>query len=214
MFNFFRKNINERKLAKAKIELSTVLQQNIDDSENSIKEFSTMIADFRKHKYHRHDAFLNLCVFSSIVEIDLTLLLERIQLSSRIQEKKLYARVIAVTIVDYIENINVLIGKDCIKELQLNHMDHFIDEFKALNKRFSMFRKANDFYLRDIRNNTLAHKCKDALTLKRAIDRVDPDEIFSQGMEVKAFGDEFVKISTKVLYFIIDYMTQGKKLNE
>ena len=212
MFNFFKKNKAQRELAKANI--SDVLQQNIDNSENSIKELSKMIVDFGKYKYHHHDAFLNLCIFSSIVDIDLTLLLERIPLSSRIQEKNLNARVIAVTIVDYIENINFLIGKDCLKELQLNNMNHFIEEFKALNKRFSMFRKTNDVYLRDIRNNTMAHKSKDALTLKRAIDRVDPERIFSHGLEVKGFGDEFVKLSTEVLNFILDYMTKGKKVKE
>lgn len=210
MFKLFKNNKAKRELAKAKIDLACALQQNIDDSETSIEEFSKMIIDFRKHKYHHHDAFLNLCVFSSLVEIDLTLLLERIPTCTRVQEKNLYARVIAVTIVDYIENINFLIGKECLRELQDNNMNHFVEDFKALNKRFSMFRKANDSYLRDIRNNAMAHKCKDALSLKRAIDRVDPDRIFSHGLEVKAFGDEFVKLSTSVLNFIIDYMTHQK----
>jgi hypothetical protein len=50
----------------------------------------------------------------------------------------------SVVIVDYLENVNVLIGRDCLAELKSNNMTDFIDEFKALNKKFSILKKEND----------------------------------------------------------------------
>lgn len=115
-----------------------------------------------------------------------------------------------ITIVDYLENINVLIGRDCLKELNENKMNDFVDEFKAIHKKFSNFRKENEKILRDIRNNTMAHKSTDALKLSEKIQNIHVEEIYNFGMKMKNYSKEYVDLSTKILYYIVDYMKEGR----
>jgi hypothetical protein len=212
MFEKLRKNKTLNELEKLKEELVVAIDDNINSSQQSIDDLSEILTDFKKQKYHKHDSFFNLCIFSDIISIDLIILLEKIRLSNREQEKKLYARVVALTIVDYLDNISVLIGRDCLSELKNNNMTEFLDEFKSLHKKFSTFKKDNDRILRDIRNNTIAHKSRDALKLNNHIKTLEVEKIYSFGIELKGYSKEFIDLSTKVIYYIADYMQEGRKL--
>ena len=71
-----------------------------------------------------------------------------------------------MTIIEYLEDINELIGKEMIQEIQQNNWDpKLIDELKVICKSYSELRKkyASDF--KEIRNNAAAHKTKDAKRL-------------------------------------------------
>lgn len=205
MFEKFRLN-------KARKKVKNAINDNLISSQESIEQMSKILRDFNGYKYHKHDNFLNLCIFSDVVNIDLTIMLERIRLSERNSEKKLYARVLATVIIDYLENINTLIGRDCLKELTENKMSEFASEFKAINKNFSNFRKENEKQLRDIRNNTIAHKSKNALILTDKIENIDVEEIYNFGMQLQEYSTEFTNLSTKIIYYIVDYMKEGRKL--
>ena len=205
MFNNFR-------LYQARKRTKKAINENLESTLQSISEISKMLRDFHTYKYHKHDSLLNLCIFSDVVNYDLTIMLERIQFSEREGEKKLYARILATIIIDYLENINTLIGKDCLKELTDNKMTEFIVEFKAINKNFANFRKENEKQLRDIRNNTIAHKSKDALVLTEKIENINVTEIYNFGLELKEYSKEFIDLSTKVILYIVDYMKNGRKL--
>ncbi len=204
--------IQKIQLLRLRNKVSKAIEENLLTTEKSINEISQIFRDFKKYKYNKHDSFLNLCIFSDIINIDITLLLENIRLSKREQEKKLYSRVLATTIVDYLENINSLIGKDCLQELNNNNMIEFVVEFKRINKNFSNFRKENERILRDIRNNTLAHKSKDALILNEKIQNINIKEIYNFGIQMKFYSKEFVDLSTKIILYIVDYMKEGRKL--
>ena len=212
MFEKLKQNKALAELDKAKKQLVGAIDENINSSQESINDMCKILADFKKHKYTKHDSFFNLCIFSEFVNMDLTILLEKVRLASRDQEKKLYVRVIALTIVDYLDNINVLIGKDCLAELKNNNMTEFLEEFKAIHKKFSIFRKDNERVLRDIRNNTIAHKSKDALKLNADINYISVEGIYNFGLELKIQTKEFIDLSTKVILYIVDYMKQGRKI--
>jgi hypothetical protein len=212
MLNWLRSKKSESEIKKIKKELSITIDENISAMQSSIEDVCQILTDFKKHKYTKHDSLFNLCIFSDIVNIDLTILLERIKIADRKQEKNLYARVMAVTIVDYLDNVSVLIGRDCLLELKNNNMTEFLDEFKAIHKKFSLFKNNNEKLLRSIRNNTIAHKTKDALKLNAQINTLDVDEIFNFGLELKLYSKEIVDLSTKIIYFIADYMREGRKL--
>jgi hypothetical protein len=201
-----------KKLETLKKELVVEIDKNINSSQQSIDDLSKILSDFKKHKYTKHDSFFNLCIFSDIIDIDLTILLEKFRLANRIQEKKLYARVIAVTIVDYLDNIGVLIGRDCLNELKANNMIEFLDDFKSIHKKFSAFKKDNERVLRDIRNNTIAHKSKDALKLNTYINNLNAEDIYDFGLELKTYAKEFIDLSTKIIWYIVDYMKAGRKI--
>lgn len=212
LLQWFKVLKNKRDINKLKRKLKIAIDKNISDSQNSIDDFSQMLTAFRNHDYTKHDSFLNLCIFSDVVEIDLTLLVEKFRFAERKQERKLYARVMAIVILDYLDNIGVLIGNNCLAELKQNNMIEFIDEFKSIHKNFSAFKKENERLLREIRNNTIAHKTKDALMLSRQINELDEDEIYEFSVQFKEYIREFVNLSTKVLNYIADYMKEGRKI--
>ncbi|AQW95832.1 hypothetical protein HZQ11_15160 [Elizabethkingia anophelis] len=205
MLNRFRLGIAKKKVIKA-------IDENISTTESSIKEFSKLLSDFKKHNYHRHNSFFNLCIFSDIAGMDLIILLEKIRIADRPYEKKLYARVIAVIIIDFLDNINLLLGRDCLNELKDNNMTEFIDKFKTINKNFSNFKKHNEKILRDIRNNTIAHKSKDALTLNEKINNLNVEDVYEFGLEFQNHVKGFIDLSTEIVYYILDYMREGRKL--
>lgn len=212
LIQWFKTQKDKREIKKLRKKVKLAIDKNISDSQNSIDEISQILVDFKKHNYTKHDSFLNLCIFSDVVEIDLTLLVEKFRFAKRKQERKLYARVMAIVILDYLDNIGVLIGSNCLAELKRNNMLEFIDEFKLIHKNFSAFKKENERLLREIRNNTIAHKTKDALVLSEQINDLNEDEIYEFSIQFKAYIKEFVDLSTKVINYIADYMREGRRI--
>jgi hypothetical protein len=209
---WFKNQKAKRDVKKLREELKLAIDKNILDSQNSIGDFTQIFENFKKYNYSKHDSFFNLCIFSDVVAIDLTLLLEKFQFAERKQEKKLYARVMAIVILDYLDNIAVLIGSNCLAELKRNNMLELMDEFKSMHKNFSAFKKENERLLREIRNNTIAHKTKDALMLSKQINDLNEDEIYQFGLQFKIYIKEFIDLSTKVINYISEYMSEGRRI--
>jgi hypothetical protein len=88
----------------------------------------------------------------------------------------------------------------------------FADDFKSIHKKFSIFKKNNERVLRDIRNNTIAHKSKDALKLNTYINNLDAEGIYNFGLELKTYTKEFIVLSTKIIWYIVGYMKEGRKI--
>jgi hypothetical protein len=209
---WFKERKTKLEIKKSHEELRLAIDKNILDSQNSIDDLTQIFEDFKKHNYSKHDSFLNLCLFSDVVAIDLTLLLEKFQFAKRKQERKLYARVMVIVILDYLDNIAVLIGSNCLAELKRNNMLELMDEFKSMHKNFSAFKKENERLLREIRNNTIAHKTKDALMLSKQINDLNEDEIYQFGLQFKIYTKDFVDLSTKVINYISEYMREGRRI--
>ncbi|WP_396151148.1 hypothetical protein [Flavobacterium sp.] len=209
---WFKDQIIKRETNKLRKELKLAIDKNINDDQYSIDNFTKIYEDFKKHNYSKHDSFLNLCIFSDVVSIDLTILVEKYRFAERKQEKKLFARVMSIVILDFLDNTAVLIGSNCLAELKRNNMLELMDEFKLMHKKFSTFKKDNERLLREIRNNTIAHKTKDALLLSKQINDLNEDEIYQFGLQFKIYIQEFVILSTKVINYISEYMSEGRKI--
>jgi hypothetical protein len=78
--------------------------------------------------------------------------------------------------------------------------------------KFSIFKKDNERVLRDIRNNTIAHKSKDSLKLNTCINNIVAEDIYNFGLELKLYTKKFVDLSTKIIYYIVDYMKEGRRI--
>lgn len=96
--------------------------------------------------------------------------------------------------------------------MKSNNLLEFIEEFKYIHKKFSLFKKENEKILREIRNNTIAHKCKDALKLNQHINDIDVEKLYNFGLELKIYSTEFTNLSTKIILYIVDYMSEGRKI--
>lgn len=126
----------------------------------------------------------NVGMSSNVVQADLAILLERYLLCNRVYEKKLYARIMALTILVYLDDVNNLLGRDLLCDLSKVGFKEFVLVFKEINKAFSKIKKDHGTLLREIRNNSLAHKAKSADILYHFVYELDSEPIYKLAVEV------------------------------
>jgi hypothetical protein len=198
-------------LEKTKQALSDTLDHSMEmviDDINSTRQF---FEKMRNHGIRRFDNLLTVCLQSSIVNADLMLLTERIRISKRPFEKPLYARMAALTLIEYLKDVNTYLGYDLIGELNKNNYKEIIPTIKEINKQFAAIRKKHEQLLTTIRNNISAHKTKDALNLVHYIFSLDPDEIFGLSIEVIQTNTKLSDAITKIYYKMIDEANEKQK---
>jgi hypothetical protein len=198
-------------LEKSKQALSDTLDNSMELVIEDINSTRQFFEKMRNHGIRRFDNLLTVCLQSSIVNADLMLLTERIRLSKRPFEKPLYARMAALTLIEYLKDINTYLGYDLIGELNKNNYKELIPTIKEINKQFADIRKKHEQLLTTIRNNISAHKTKDALNLVHYIFSLDPDEIFNLSLEVIQTNTKLSDTVTKVYYKMIDEANEKKQ---
>lgn len=185
--------------------------------ENLIKneEYAHLIKEvFEKLKHYKINSFkslFNVCLYATLTNADLMLLIEKFRLSKRNYEKSLFSRLIALSIIEFIDDINVLLGRDLTKELTNKNFIEFIPIFKRINKKYSEIKKNHESLLRKIRNNTIAHKSKDSLKLINYIYDLDTEQIYELGEEVFFITNSLTVETVKVLQKILALVEVGTK---
>ncbi len=166
------------------------------------------------------DNFLNLSLYSIIAQFDIAILLETIRISKRKYEKALFARMLALTIIEYMDDINPLIGHVLRKDLDKNNLSEFITIFKNINKQYSTIKKDNNRLLREIRNTTAAHKSKDSFQLLNYIEEIDILKVVNLGIEITNITVKLTNETTKLTYKVKEVLsakylpaTSGKTKN-
>ncbi len=117
-----------------------------------------------------------------------------------------------MTLIEFLDDINFLLGKGLRTELQMIGFEQHLDELQSINKAFSLVKKENQTELRKIRNNAAAHKTKNALSLLDFNKNLDSDKIFTLSAEVNQTNNKLTKLTTQILYSIID--NQKEELEE
>ena len=198
-------------LEKSKQVLADTLDHSMELVMGDINSTRQFFEKMRNHGIRRFDNLLNVCLQSSIVSADLMLLSERIRVSKRPFEKPLYARMAALTLIEYLKDINTYLGYDLIGELNKNNYKEFIGTIKEINKQFADIRKKHEQLLTTIRNNVSAHKTKDALNLVHYIFSLDPDEIFSLSVEVIKTNTKLTNATTEVYHKMLSEAKEKEK---
>ena len=207
---FFSKS-KTKILEQTQREVSLILDKNLSLAEEDIKTMSEMFENYKRHNVRSFDSFFHVCIYSVIAQTDLLILLEKFRLSKRNYEKLLIARIIALTIIEYIDDINILIGRDLLKELASNNFTEFISSFKEISKKYSDIKKNHDKLLRQIRNNLMAHKSKDSLKLAKSIYEIDGEHIYELGLQLITITRILTDETTKVIYKMVEIGTSRKK---
>lgn len=212
---FFRKKTDYQKqleaLEKSRQELIAVNQKNFEltaDEVNSTREFYEKM---RNHGIRRFDNFLNLSLITSITNTDISILTQDIRLAKHRFQKLFYARMLAMVIIEYLKDINELLGFKLIGELNSNNFQEFVPIIKEINSKYAGIRKKHETLLNNIRNNVSAHKTKEALNLVQYIYNIDPDEIFHIGLEIIQINTELTSEGTKLIYKIIAEAQENKR---
>ena len=110
----------------------------------------------------KYDKLLNVCLYSSLTNRDIYYLAENYYFQKNLTRKNFFGRLLCMSIIEFLDDMNNLLGKNFLTELENNDMEVFINPIKQLNKAYSDLKKNYNKDLREIRNNAAAHKNKDA----------------------------------------------------
>src|SRR5215204_5988657 len=105
--------LNQRKDKK----INSLSYKVLSLSERSIRIINREFELFNKLNLTIYNNLFNICLFSTIVHTDLNILLGKTVLTKRKYEKILYCRILALTIIEYIDDVNLLLGRDLLKDI-------------------------------------------------------------------------------------------------
>ncbi len=213
MFKFLQKNKNteEELLIKKRQEVSNAIDENIKIAEEDIENIKSLILQNKKYKTDFFNSLYNVSIYTSIFDMDTSILSEKYVLAKRDYEKKLFSRTLALTIIEFLDDINPLLGRDLSNQLAQAKLNSYIQPLRNISKKFAKYKTDNEQYLRVIRNKTIAHKSTDALELHTFISEIDDERIYQLIIDLKDITNEFTKLTTKIIYSIIDFMKKDIK---
>lgn len=104
-----------------------------------------------------------------------------------------------MSIVEFLEDFNYLLGKDLLDELNKNNMTLFVEHIKKLNKAYSDLKKKYNQEFRLIRNNAAAHKNKNARYLAKLHTVLPINNLTEIGYNIGKFEYYFQEITNLIL---------------
>jgi hypothetical protein len=108
-----------------------------------------------------------------------------------------------MSLIEFLDDINGLLGKNLKLELERNSMEKFVEYLNSINKEFAKVKQQHNTELRNIRNNCSAHK-------KKARDLIDftKNKHFENLHEISAgtskINIKLTQLTTKIIYAITD----------
>lgn len=156
--------INRYKLRKSDKKLSEEIQ---------LAKKLLEIYKSRTSTYKPYQSLIRVYLYLCVVVRDIYYLAELYHFEKDSNRKNFYARLICMSTYELIDDVNNLLGKDLISELEKSNLQIFISDIKELNKHFSSIRKEYGNTLRIIRNEASAHKNKDPLIILEAHNQVE-----------------------------------------
>jgi len=145
---------------------------------NQIKQTQTYWKLHQKTKQSKKfNEYFNTALYCSITLRDISILYMDYITTKNKSKQNLYSRLLSMTIIEFLEDINFLLGKNLKQEFESNELKEFIPELNNINKKFALLKKENNKELRIIRNNASAHKTKDSLKLINLTDKTHVKEI-------------------------------------
>lgn len=213
MFKFLQKskNTDDDFLIKKREEVSKAIDENIKIAEADIENIKNLILQNEKYKTDFFNSLCNVSIYTSIFDMDVSILSEKYVLAKREYEKKLFCRTLALTIIEFLDDINPLLGRDLSNQLAEANLNSHIQPLRSISKKFAKYKTDNEQYLRVIRNKTIAHKSTDALELYTFITEIDNDKIYQLTIDLKEITTEFTRLTTKIIYSIISFMKKDIK---
>lgn len=154
----------------------------------------------------RFDKLLNVCLYSLLVNRDIYYLAEDYYFQKNKNRKNFIGRLFCMTIVEFLDDINVLLGKELSKELEQNNMLHFQPYVRSLNKHYSKIKKKYGKDFREIRNQVAAHRSLDSKLILDYISKVPTFDLTKIGQEISAGYNYFNDLTN----LILDHLANNK----
>lgn len=182
--------------------------------EHKTKELKSMFIFWdllNENKIEKFDKLMNVCAYVSLANRDIYYLAEDFYFQKDRNRKNFIGRLFCMSMIEYLDDIQSLLGHDLLIELKMNGMNHFSDEVKLLSKNYSKLKRDREKDFRKIRNNASAHKNRNARELVEIYESVPVDVLTPIGVEFGKLEHVFINISTKILLEILEQETVNNK---
>ncbi|WP_086478431.1 hypothetical protein [Arenibacter amylolyticus] len=156
---------------------------------------------------NNYDELYNLCLFSSIVYNDISILYDNYVTSKSETQKNLFGRLLCLTIIEFLDDISPMIGKNLRNELISNEMSEFVTDLKDVGKEFSRIKNKNNSVLRKIRNESAAHKTKQSQDLIIYSTELPFENLDELNIQISTNLNKLRTITTKIIKQITEQLT-------
>jgi hypothetical protein len=142
----------------------------------------------------------NASQFCLICELDLSILIFDLSMADTQWRKKLYARLLAMTLVECVEDITQLFGKEFGQSLdKAIAKNDYKQKLNPIVKALTEFKKKHERDFRDIRNIAAAHRDQDAARQLSTINKIDPKNIANLSLEFVELLLPFTTMMTEMM---------------
>ena len=173
MKNFITRHYYTYQLNASNKRLSKTINFNQESNNELISLMTTSWNDINIDDEYKYDEYHNTYIFFCLVNKDLNYFVKYLFISKSDEEQKFFARHMAMTLYELLQDINGLIGNKLSNELKSNGFIDLAKEARVLNKKFSEIKKIHHEILKKIRNNAAAHKDKDSIIYYNATVNID-----------------------------------------
>ncbi len=199
MIRFFKELFHRRKSERVILDLIQSQERGYIARESDIHSIHDTWKKLQNSNRNEYDDFYNVCLYSSIVGRDIAFLWDKFTITERAFEKNLYGRLLCMTIIEFLDDINKLLGKRLRQELERNGITEFMPDLNEINKKFSDIKKQYSKELKLIRNNCAAHKTKSAIDLLDFTSKENFKNLHHISTEVSRTDNLLTKFTTKVI---------------
>jgi len=208
MINKLKEILRKRKTTQLRNDLRKTISESEKIREADINSIQTTWESLKQAGIHKYDKFYNVCLYSSSVNQDISILWNNYTLTESKSEKNLYGRLLSMTIIEFLDDINGLLGKNLRIELISNDMEEFVVVLNKINKSYSNLKTQNNSELRKIRNNAAAHKTKIAKDLIDFADKIHYEKLDKIAALTSEINIILNQLSTEVIKKITKQVEQ------
>lgn len=208
MLKFIKIQLLKRKQRKLRKSLGKKIDTNIKSIEGQIRVLYDLIYDKNEHTDETLIEVSNAFAFSLLTHGELYILSEKINFTDRHFELLLHSRLAAILIIGYLEDIKSIIGVTLIPKLKDKNYTLFVEQLSLLNSQFSDVRKKNLNFLKSLRNDTSAHKTRDAIALIDKIDEIDYRLILNITSQILKISENYHSVSMNIIHELIEDMAR------
>ena len=198
------------KYSFAKLSWMSAHSKNVKSVEVFINNQIEALEFFQNAGIRNYSSFFKASLTVGLTTYELGILIDRFFKANKKFEKGLFTRLLALTIIEFLDNINKITVRDLISDLEKNDMTSCIDPIKRVGKKFSRLKSNNESYLREVRNFSAAHRLKDSYQMIQFISKLDVMQILNLSAEVIEVAGELTKEVTEILE-VINNQLRAKK---
>ncbi|MGA2242194.1 MAG: hypothetical protein ABSH11_09160 [Verrucomicrobiota bacterium] len=177
---------------------------NMDKKEEAIlgalESISSVREKAEKLQFTHVVQLYNASQYCLICDLDLSILIFNLTMADTQWRKKLYARLLAMTLVESVEDIAQLLGKRFRDNLdKATTGGDYKQKLNPIVKNLTEFKIKHERALREIRNIAAAHRDQDAKHQLATINKVDPKILTNLAFEFVGLLSPFTKLMTNLM---------------